>query len=107
MPSSARAERVLVVSSITQSIASVASLLTSACGAGHLATISSYSRAPNLCHSSSVMKGMKGWSITRIWSKAQPATLRVSSAAGLSGSPAKTGLMSSRYQSQNFDQVNW
>src|SRR5579859_4928828 len=87
--SSARAARTSLTSRISQSISLAASGSSAFASAiGHWPTIKSMLRPP-ACHSSSVMKGMKGWSITRIWSKAQPATALVS----LSTCP----LMSSTY----------
>ncbi len=50
-------------------------------------------------HSSSVMKGMKGCSSLRIWSRVQAAVMRASALAP-SSVPLSSGLMSSRYQSQ-------
>ena len=68
---------------------------------GHCATISSCSRGRrSACHSSSVMNGMNGWSMTRIWSNTQPATALVSSSTVASSPSVVAGLISSMYQSQ-------
>ena len=55
---------------------------------------------PSPSHSSSVMNGISGWSITSIWSNAQAATALVSVG---SNSP----FTSSTYQSQKVPQVKW
>ena len=60
----------------------------------------------SLPQSSSVTKGMKGWSRPRIASSTQAAVARVSALAGPSG-PESTDLENSRYQSQKTSQVKW
>ena len=98
-PSSVVVERMFSTSSMIHSMSDLADTSIAASGSVHLATIKSYGRSPIACHNSSVTKGMNGWSITRIWSKAQAATARVSS--------SKVPFTSSTYQSQKVPQVKW
>ena len=106
--SSARAARISLTRRISQSISFAATGSSARASAiGQRATISSWSRAPIACHNSSVMNGMNGWSMTRIWSNAQPATALVSSSTGARSPSVVAGLVSSMYQSQKRDQTNW
>ena len=95
--SSVRPVRIALTSRISQSISACASVSTAASALGHCATISALARSPVRCHNSSVMNGMNGCSITKIWSNAHPATARVSSSIA--------PLVSSMYQSQNWSQT--
>ena len=75
---SARTERIPVTRSITQPISASAAASEKSELGDHGDSTSSVSRRPVTAHSSSVMKGMKGCSSFRIWSRAQAAVARVS-----------------------------
>ncbi len=103
-----RTERTAVMRSISQLI-SAAAAPSSKASCGHSVSARSLGRAgaPSraaFAHSSSLMKGMKGWSSARIWSSTQTTVALVSSFSAPS-SPASTGLANSRYQSQVWFQT--
>ena len=98
IPNCARADLTSSIKPITQRTSLTASAsIDRASTRGQSLTISGASRSPVSAHSSSVTKGMIGWSIRRMVSKVQPATAWVSA----STSP----LISSRYQSQKRSQA--